>query len=435
MKKLIITLVICLFKCQCFAQALQVGDELPPIVLQNVVNHSTNEIVLTDYKDKILLLDFSATWCGASVGILPKLSGLQKKYAADLQIIGISTEAENKVSNFCNRIKTAEDINIPYATKAISIRKYFPYVYMPHIVWVGKNKKIIAITGGKEVTEENIQAAIEGKLTALPVKKDSYKKRDDQQSLFIHATPIITSKGTQMETVNNSEVLFSSVITTYREGLSAIAKYRDTAVTIVNMPVLNMYQAALGKADYRLMLKNRVFIECSNPEKIQKAETDTNDYAEWAKLNTYCYQLLLPKSLKEKRFEIMTKELNHYFGNTLNIEGRIEKRKLTCYVLKKTSNKTDQLVSKSTQWQREENAYYFKIEKLPLDELLLSLSFFYQQHSPYPILNETNLKEPVDIELNAKLSDMNAVNAALEKYGLKFFKEKRNIDVIVIGDK
>lgn len=435
MKKLSITLAISLYTLSCFAQVIQIGDALPPITLKHVVNHSTNEIVLTDYKDKLLLLDFSATWCGASVGILPKLSALQQKFAADLQIIGISTEAENTVSNFCNRMKISEDIKIPYATKAGNIRKYFPYVYMPHIVWISKDQKIIAITGGKEVTEENIQAAIEGKLTALPIKKDSYKKRDDQQPLFIHATPIVTSNGTQMETVNKTDVLFSSVITTYREGLSAIAKYRDTAVTIVNMPVLNMYQAALGKADYRLMLKNRLFIECSKPERIQKAQTDTSDYAEWAKLHTYCYQLLLPQSLKEKRFEIMTKELNHYFGNTLNIEGRIEKRKLTCYILKKTDRKAEQLISKSAQWQREENAYYFKIKKLPVEELLLSLSFFYQQHSPYPILNETNLKEPVDMELNARLSDMDAVNAALEKYGLKFVKEKRNIDVIVIGDK
>jgi cytochrome c biogenesis protein CcmG/thiol:disulfide interchange protein DsbE len=58
--------------------------------LKNVENNAVN---LADYKGKVVLLDFWATWCGPCKVEIPGFIELQQKYGADgLQVVGISVD-------------------------------------------------------------------------------------------------------------------------------------------------------------------------------------------------------------------------------------------------------------------------------------------------------------------------------------------------------
>ena len=50
---------------------------------------------LSAYKDKVVILDFWATWCPPCVAEIPHFIALQKKYGKDLQIIGISVDKKH----------------------------------------------------------------------------------------------------------------------------------------------------------------------------------------------------------------------------------------------------------------------------------------------------------------------------------------------------
>jgi len=63
------------------------------------------------------------------------------------------------------------------------------------------------------------------------------------------------------------------------------------------------------------------------------------------------------------------------------------------------------------------------------------LGAYYMQLSPLPFLDETSYTGNVDIDINADLSDVNAVNKELEKYGLQFKEAERDIDMMVIKEK
>jgi thiol-disulfide isomerase/thioredoxin len=58
--------------------------------LKDVENASVN---LADYKGKVVLLDFWATWCGPCKVEIPGFIDLQKKYGRDgLQVVGVSVD-------------------------------------------------------------------------------------------------------------------------------------------------------------------------------------------------------------------------------------------------------------------------------------------------------------------------------------------------------
>jgi peroxiredoxin len=58
--------------------------------LKNVDNAAVN---LADYKGKVVLLDFWATWCGPCKVEIPGFIDLQEKYGRDgLQVVGVSVD-------------------------------------------------------------------------------------------------------------------------------------------------------------------------------------------------------------------------------------------------------------------------------------------------------------------------------------------------------
>ncbi|OGU57368.1 MAG: hypothetical protein A2V66_03185 [Ignavibacteria bacterium RBG_13_36_8] len=55
------------------------------------------QLKLSDYKDKVVLLDFWATWCPPCRRSIPDLISLKKEFGnKDFEIIGISVDTETK---------------------------------------------------------------------------------------------------------------------------------------------------------------------------------------------------------------------------------------------------------------------------------------------------------------------------------------------------
>jgi thiol-disulfide isomerase/thioredoxin len=54
---------------------------------------SNNDVALSEFKGKVILLDFWATWCGPCKVEIPYFNDFHAKYAKDgLQIVGISID-------------------------------------------------------------------------------------------------------------------------------------------------------------------------------------------------------------------------------------------------------------------------------------------------------------------------------------------------------
>ncbi len=69
-------------------------------------------ISLSDYKGKVVIIDFWATWCGPCVREIPHYIELQKEYGdSGLVVIGIALDAPERVEKFAE----ARKLNYPVA--------------------------------------------------------------------------------------------------------------------------------------------------------------------------------------------------------------------------------------------------------------------------------------------------------------------------------
>jgi len=78
---------------------------------------------LTDYKGKIILLNFWATWCGPCRAEIPDLVELQDKYKEQLQIIGLVVDDDDQeaIRKFAGRFR----INYPVAIATDELRSKY----------------------------------------------------------------------------------------------------------------------------------------------------------------------------------------------------------------------------------------------------------------------------------------------------------------------
>lgn len=84
------------------------GSGLPDITLSDL---SGNRVSLSDFKGKVVILDFWATWCGPCVAEIPHFKELHETYHdRGLEIVGVSVDpnAEEVVPPF------VEEHAVPY---------------------------------------------------------------------------------------------------------------------------------------------------------------------------------------------------------------------------------------------------------------------------------------------------------------------------------
>jgi thiol-disulfide isomerase/thioredoxin len=411
---------------------LQVGETMPEQLWQqplNVTNSSSGQptIQLADYKGKLIILDFWATWCAPCVALVPKMDSLQTVFKDRVQFVAVAYQTQNEIHTFLQKIQKEKniEITIPQVYDDKLLAALFPHQTLPHYVWISGDGKILAFTSYSEITKDKINQQLNGN-TNLTQKKEM-KKVDYDPRLPLFSG---TNGG------NGSTLEYQRMFANYTEGLSPGYKFnRDEQkrlrITAKNQTLLSLYMLAYGEG-VKLLNKNKVILEVSEPDRFNSNAVG-NGYLEWMQAgNVFCYELLLPANIGDSQaFEMMREDLRNYFGN---YEANLVKRKMTCLVLRKTG-KSIPFATKGDKASIKMSLTETHLQNVNLSQFTGRLDSYYLQNEKLPLFDEVNYKGNIDLNFKAQMNSPESIDVALRPLGLKLTPEEREVEVLVIKEK
>ncbi len=401
---------------------LNIGDSIP-YNLRNmplqVVNHPQGKkfITLNDYRGKLIILDFWATWCSSCIANFPKMEALEKEFGDKIQIIAVTYEDRKKIADFFAS-KTVKKYEITSVVSDTILKKIFPHRGIPHCVWVNTGGEVAAITGADEVTSSNINAILAGHGKKLISKIDI----DPQKPLFLSDN-----------FPGNLELSHYSILSKgHYAGLPSGTRFRTSnnitnGRSVTNSVMLQIYEDAISPLFSALndsYSTKRLLMEVKDKAKITMTRNE-NGY--WDVGNEYNYDLIVPMSKADSLYEYMLEDLNRY----TNYFGKIEKRLTKCLVLVRTSA-IDKIKTRGGNLENSIPAKPSKLINGPISYLVMRLNG--EATIKLPIVDETHYIDNVDIRLSGDL-ELQALRKELKQYDLDLAEAERYLNIFVLRDK
>ncbi|HCZ8395990.1 TlpA family protein disulfide reductase [Elizabethkingia anophelis] len=402
---------------------LKIGDKLPDAVWNTnleMVNYPQKTLTLSAYKDRLILLDFWATWCGGCLQNFPKMESLEKKYGDKIKILAVSNESRGVLEKFFSSKNGQRYKEIHSVAEDQLFEGLFPHRGIPFIVWL-KDGKVLNTTDAEQVSEETINEILKGESSSLQTVVQQERDR-----------PLMLSENFDLERGTHLEhYTFFSKGRIRSIGYGSEFHRKGSVVygrQFTNLPLLSIYSAIayeVFKQRGGALSAKQIITEVRDLSKIH-FNTNTKDLDNEQKL--YSYEYIVPYSKADSLYKNMLEDLDRYSG----FKASIEKRKVKCLVLSRISTK-DKIATKGG-----------KVISSFLDtpSVLQNVPFYYMLSglnansdiTPLPVVDETGYKGNIDIKISNP-NDLKIIQKELLSYDLELKEGVREVMMLVIRDK
>lgn len=173
--------ILCLWNTITGAQNLeivpyQIGERMPDLPLKNIINYKDSTGSLSQFGNKLLILDFWNVHCGTCIGMFPKEDSLQAIFSDDVQFLLVTSDSKEKVMALLEKYNSAhkKPLSLPIIFGDELFSKLFRFSYLPHYVWVAPNGRIMGQTSHEFITKENLAN------TLLPIRKEEQRLKGNK---------------------------------------------------------------------------------------------------------------------------------------------------------------------------------------------------------------------------------------------------------------
>ena len=402
-------------------KALKIGDKIPEEIWTtplNMVNSSQKTLQLSEDRDKLILIDFWATWCSACLKNFPKMEALEKQFGKQLKIVPVTKESHTTLDKFFNTKNGQRYKHIASVVEDKMLSTAFPYQAIPFIAWI-KNGNLINLTDAEQVTPETIGEILADQSTSLQTVLQINRKR-----------PLMLAEQFDLEkqtSLMNYALLSKGRIRAIQPGSGF---HRTNNIVhgrqITNTSLMNIYRSIA----YEIFSNNgdrfsakRIANKVKNPSQIDfiHEEGAPEDLL-------YNFELIVPVEHAGGLYPNMLKTLNEYSGYQASIETQRKK----CLILKRTSS----MDKMSTRGEEPVDDFFKQtalIRNKTLESLIVALNLN-SQFTPLLVLDETGYNGKVDLYLG-KISDLTELKKALKKHALDLVEGERQVQMLVIKDR
>lgn len=421
MKKITILIVLALL-CRNFqvsAQidftSLKIGDQVPEVILDHMLNYDSPSAKLSQFKGKLLILDFWATSCAPCIAQIPKLDSLQATFPKELSILSVTSERSSRIAAFLQKYNAthANPNRLPNVVEDKALRQLFPYSYIPHYVWIRPDGKVAAFTSAYYLTAEKISGFLKaGTLDSVPVKADIDLNK-----------PLFASEFLPLNNLTRYQIFFKGRI----EGTGSSYRERKYPMSIgicrTNETLADLFDAC----GYQL-------IPNYSPKNLIISAADTASFyyrkgngreADWYHQNVYSIDYIIPRADAALLFT----GLLAFIGESSGFKGEIVKRKVHHLTLRVTStyqNPDSTSGYRNTLYQNPAGSLF----NGPIDNFV---SWFNERYPNWPImLNKSGDTRRVTIRINKPIENLSQLIAILAKQGFELAESNEPINMLLI---
>lgn len=398
-----------------FAQTkpLKIGENLPENVWSTplqLVNHPQKTITLNHDKDKLILLDFWATWCSSCLLNFPKMEELQKQFGDKIKILAVSNQDRLVLEKFFASKNGQRYKNVVSVAGDKMFHQLFPHKGVPYIIWI-KEGKLLNTTDGAQVTEKTIQEVLGGEKSSLQTVVQMSRDR-----------PLMLSENFDNEK-DLSMISYSLFAKGRIRGMGFGSGFHRSGQIVYGRQFTNFsfWEIASAIANEIFQKQNQSFNEKRRIIEFKNPEGRVEDKS------LYNYEYIVPQSKADSLYPLMLENLSRF----ADYKTTIEKRKVKCLVLKRTST-VDKLKTKGS-----EMSFLFSLSKTNLQNTSLYALVNSLNAVPtisLPIVDETGYPNNIDLTMGA-ISDLNSIRKELMRYDLDLVEAERVLDMLVISEK
>ncbi len=405
-------------------QALKIGDTLPESFwttpLQATGGQKETQIFNAD-RNKLILLDFWATWCSACLLSFPHMEALQKEFADQIKIQAVTAQDRALIEKFYQTKNGRRFSHLNTLVGDTMLKKLFPHLGIPFVVWI-KDGKVLTTTDSGQVTAENIRKVLQGNGSLQQVVQ-----MDRSRPLFLSEA----FDRQQQLTLQSYSIFARGAVPDIGGGgtfrYTAARKVKGQQFT--NLPLFDIY-FSLGYHLFQqygvreAFSEKRMVLNVRNME-LLKGKLAADDLYDGDSL--YNYELIVPDDQAEHLYTYMLQDLNRYAP----FEIKIEKRPAKCLVLKRTTTQ-DRMATKGGPSRSTFPRSPSVLQNAPLKNMVNMLN----GNTPVdlPVIDETGYSGNVDLQVSAVTTTDN-LRKELKPYGLDLVEEIRPLEMMIITER
>ncbi|WP_461789460.1 TlpA family protein disulfide reductase [Pedobacter sp.] len=406
-------------------KALKAGDTVPDVMLDSILNYSESQARLSDFKDKVIILDFWATWCGPCITALPKLDSLQKVFKNKIIIIPVTNEKKQLVETFFRERPYFNDFSMPLVYSDKNLRALFQPRGLPYEVII-KNGRVIAVTNAYEINANNIGKIIDDtSLNIFQRKNIAWKNGFDNRGLYLDDEG--TASLIQQKLITKSVEGYRRFSTTQNWETKLEDRTTPTRIYGQNMP-LNaiIWHAWTRESTYDY---HRIRYNVKNMTPYTNSGLKGEIMEEWKRNNWFCYDYIVPLNSRKNVIEVFKEDIQSLF----NIKVTYKSELTNCLVL--VAVDSSKFKSKNEKPFIDMNAKNWIMRHVPVMSFLDALrNNRLSKELDYPFVDETNYKSPIDLTIRSGLNSYETLRADLQNQGFDLLKVKRKVMILTISD-